>query len=179
MDANNWIAIYAAVIGTSAFALNVRAWFESKPRLHVSLIPDGVVGGGGPDVDETDLVIVNVTNRGRVPVYITNLVIFEFQSRYARWLRRPTLTGVVAQPNLKGRPLNIPCLLEPSRIWVGVARKHSDKIRNMHTGNVYVGVCTSHREKPIFRRIPKSSDKAKRAVIPRVPPQVAAALPGP
>jgi hypothetical protein len=56
MDANNWIAIYAAVIGTSAFALNVRAWFESKPRLHVSFIPDGVVVVGGPDVDETDLV---------------------------------------------------------------------------------------------------------------------------
>src|SRR6516164_748573 len=47
----------AAVIGTSGFAINVRAWFESKPRLHVSLIPDGVVGGG-PDVDETYLVIV-------------------------------------------------------------------------------------------------------------------------
>ncbi len=34
---------YAAVIGTSAFFLNLKSWWDSGPKLKLSLIPDGVI----------------------------------------------------------------------------------------------------------------------------------------
>ena len=64
------IAIYAAVVSTSALALNFRTWFESKPRLHLSLMVDGMIVGTG--VEEKDLTILTVTNRGRSPTMITD-----------------------------------------------------------------------------------------------------------
>jgi hypothetical protein len=76
-DPKTWVAIYAAIVATTALFLNIRAWIESGPRLKISLIPDGLVIGGGEEFDEKDLVIVNVTNRGRIPVLITNLLLSE------------------------------------------------------------------------------------------------------
>src|SRR5262249_26768134 len=32
MKAETWVAIYAAIIGTSAFLLNLKAWFDSGDR---------------------------------------------------------------------------------------------------------------------------------------------------
>jgi hypothetical protein len=61
-DPKTWIAIYAAIVATSALFLNIRTWFEVQPRLRIRLIPDGLVIGGGPEHDEKDLIIVNVTN---------------------------------------------------------------------------------------------------------------------
>jgi hypothetical protein len=112
MDDPTWVAIYAAIVATSALLLNLRMWLESGPRLKINLTPDGMVIGGGPQFDETDIVIVNVTNRGRTPVLITNLLLWEMPTWRARWRRRPTRTFVVANTSLKGYPPNIPFLLE-------------------------------------------------------------------
>jgi hypothetical protein len=162
-DPKTWVMLYAAIVSTSALLLNLRTWIEAGPRLKVKVIPDGMVIGGDPKFDETDIIIVNVTNRGRTPVLITKLVLLEMPTEYARWRRRPTRTLVVADTSLKGYPQNIPSLLEPARIWTGVARHRPDMFPDIHGGNFFVGVCTSHRDKPILRRIwkrPANSPKA-------------------
>jgi hypothetical protein len=158
-DAKTWVALYAAIVATSALLLNLRTWIESGPRLKINLIPDGMIIGGGPEFDEKDIVIVNVTNRGRTPVLITNLLLWEMPTWTARWRRRPTRAFVVANTSLKGSPPNIPSLLEPARIRTGVARRSPDVIPDLHNGNFYLGVCTSHTDKPIFRRIRKPNLK--------------------
>jgi hypothetical protein len=150
---------YAAIVATSALLLNFRTWVEAGPRLKVNLIPDGMVIGGDPQFDETDIIIVNVTNRGRTPVLITNLLLWEMPTIYAKWRHRPTRTFVVSNASLKGYPANIPSLLEPARIWTGVARHQPDIIPDLHGGNFFVGVCTSYRDKPILRRIWKRTMK--------------------
>jgi hypothetical protein len=51
MKPEAWVAIYAAIIGTSAFLLNLKAWFDSGVILNLNLVPDGVTIGAGPEFD--------------------------------------------------------------------------------------------------------------------------------
>jgi hypothetical protein len=45
MKPEDWIAIYAAIVGTAALVLNFRAWFEKRVRLTLSLMPDAILIG--------------------------------------------------------------------------------------------------------------------------------------
>jgi hypothetical protein len=158
MKAETWVAIYAAVIGTSAFMLNLKAWWDSGPKLRVSLISDGIIIGGGPGVDETDLVIVTVINRGDAPTMVTNLCLFEMPSWWRRWRFRPIKSYVIPNPQLKGYPPNVPSDLEPAKKWTGALRQRPDVIPDMRTGSFYVGLYASHRDRPYLKRVPKKKD---------------------
>jgi len=79
-----WIAAYAAIVATGALVLGIRRWLEAGPRLRITLIPEGMTMGGGPDVDEDNLILITVTNRGEAATMITNLLVFEFEN----WIQR-------------------------------------------------------------------------------------------
>jgi hypothetical protein len=123
MKPETWVSIYAAIVGTSAFLLNLKSWLDSGVRLTMSMIADGVVIGGDPRFEEKDIVIVSVTNRGDAPTMITHLVLLELPTWWRRIRRRPTRTFIVPNPQLKGYPPNIPGELAPGKIWTGVIRK--------------------------------------------------------
>jgi hypothetical protein len=154
-DPKTWIAIYAAFVATGALFLNIRTWFESGPRLKVTVIPDGMVIGAGPQFDERDLIIATVTNLGKTPVLITCLLLWEMPTWWARLRSKPTRTFVVANPTFKGDQANVPFLLEQARVWHGVARRSDDKIPDLLNGNFFLGISTSHSRQPILRRIVK------------------------
>jgi hypothetical protein len=139
-DLKAWIAIYAAIVATGALFLNIRTWFESRPRLRLTLIPDGMVIGGDPSTDERDVVIVTATNLGKTPVLITNLVIWEMTTWWRRLRRRPSRAFVVTNPSIKGYEQNIPYLLEQARTWNGIARRRPEVIADLLTGDYYIGV---------------------------------------
>ena len=61
---SEWIAICAAIVSTPALFLGIHRWLEAGPCLRITLIPDGMTIGGGPEFDESDLILVTVTNRG-------------------------------------------------------------------------------------------------------------------
>jgi hypothetical protein len=147
MKPETWVSIYAAIVGTSAFLLNLKSWLDSGVRLTMSMIADGVVIGGDPRFEEKDIVIVSVTNRGDAPTMITHLVLLELPTWWRRIRRRPT-------PNIPGE-------LAPGKIWTGVIRKRQDYISDLHTGRFYVGVYGSHRDKPYLRQIPKAKQKSE------------------
>jgi hypothetical protein len=162
-----WVAIYAAIIGTSAFLLNLKAWVDSGVKLKLELMPDGMTIGGGPDLDESDLIILYVTNRGDAPTMVTNMVLFEITScwqlflfnitssmSWRRWKVYPKRSFVITQPQLKGYPPNIPSALESSKKWTGAIRPRSDVITDMHTGSYYTGIYVSSRNRPYLIRIP-------------------------
>ena len=175
MKAETWVAIYAAVIGTSAFLLNLKTWFDSGVKLNLSLIVDGMTIGGGPEVDERDLIILYVTNRGDVETMITNMILFEFESWPQRilftitglwpwprrWRANPKTTYVIAHPQLKGYPANVPSVLEPSKKWTGALRQRpdDDELADVQTGSFYTGVYASTRDRPYLIRIPKRQNK--------------------
>jgi hypothetical protein len=154
-----WIAIYAAILSTGGLFLGVRRWFESGPRLMIDLIPDGITIGGGPDTDEKDLVIVMATNRGEAATMITNLLLFEFETRIQRFRNRAKRSFVIPNPQLKGYPPNLPHVLEPGRFWTGAIRQRKDIIQDIHTGNFYIGISTTHCDRPHLKRIPKRKAK--------------------
>jgi hypothetical protein len=153
-DPKTWVAIYAAIVATSALLLNLKTWIESGPRLKINLIPDGMTIGGGEEFDEKDLVIVNVTNRGKIPILITNLTLWEMPTWWSRRRRRPTRTMVVTNPQLKGYPRNVPSELAPAHIWTGVVRSRPDVVPNLRDGKFYVGVSTSYHDRPFLVHIP-------------------------
>jgi hypothetical protein len=152
---SEWIAVYAAIVSTGALFLGVIRWVEAGPRLRITLIPDGMTIGGGPDVDEEDLILVTVTNKGEAATMITNLQLFEFRSWLHRLRRRPMRSFVIPNPQLKGYPPSVPTLLEPGRFWTGAIRKRTALIEDLHTGRFYVGVSMTHYVRPWLRRIPK------------------------
>jgi hypothetical protein len=152
-DPKTWIAIYAAIVATGALFLNVRTWFESRPRLRLTLIPEGIVVGGGSQFDERDIVILNVTNISKTPVLITNLLLWEMPTWWRRLRKKPTRTFVVTNPAVRGYEQNIPFLLEQARTWHGIVRHRPDVIPDLLTGAYYIGLSTSHLRRPILRRI--------------------------
>jgi hypothetical protein len=164
MKPETWVAIYAAVIGTSAFFLNVKAWWDSGPKLKLTVIANGVIIGSD-GLDEKDLVILNVTNRGGAPTVITNMILFEMNSCWQRWRTRPLKSYIIPNPQLKGYPNNIPFDLEPAKKWTGVIRKRSDLIADIRTGNFYTGIYASHRDRPYLIRIPKRKDKTPKGTV--------------
>jgi hypothetical protein len=127
------------------------------------LIPDGMTIGAGPDFDEKDLVIVNVVNRGGIPVLITNLTLHEMPTFWDRLRRRTKRAFVVPNPQLKGYPPNVPSELKPAQQWTGAIRRRTDTI-DLHTGAIYVGVSISYYPHPYLRKIPKANAKAVKAV---------------
>jgi hypothetical protein len=161
MKPETWLSIYAAIIGTSAFLLNLKSWLDSGVKLSMSMIADGVIIGGDPRFEEKDIVIVSVTNRGDAATMITHLVLLEMPTWWRRFRRRPTRSFIVLNPQLRGYPPNIPGELAPGKIWTGVIRKRQDYIADLRSGHIYVGVYGSHRDKAYLRQIPKEAPKPK------------------
>jgi hypothetical protein len=152
-DPKAWVAIYAAIVATGALFLNIRSWFEGRPRVRLTIIAEGMVIGGGPEVDETDLVILTVTNISKTTVLITNLLLWEMPTWWRRLRKRPTRTFVVTNPAIRGYGQNIPFLLEPARVWHGVVRQRPDILPDLLTGRFYLGLATSHLKRPVLQRV--------------------------
>jgi hypothetical protein len=158
-DPKVWIAVYAAVVSTVAIAIQVYNWYNSGLKLHISLMVDAMVIGGDPDLEEKDLIIATVTNRSAVPTVITGFYLFQYISLKQRWRDRPARTVVVTNPQLIGYPPNVPSDLAPAKQWKGALRQRPDELGDMQTGEYYVVVQTSYRDKPYMKQIPKRKEK--------------------
>jgi hypothetical protein len=153
------ISIYAAIVSTVAITIQVRNYFASGVRLHLSLIPDGQTIGAGPEIDEEDLVILTVTNRGTAPTMITSMVVLEFSSFWQRVRLRSKRSAMIPHPELKGYPPNTPSELPPAKNWTGVIRKKGPNVPDLTTGRYYAGVYVNTRNRPYLKRIPKPKSK--------------------
>lgn len=156
MKPENWIAIYAAIVGTAAFILNWRSWVEKRVRLHLSLMPDAVLIGG--DRDEKDLMVVTVVNRGGQATTLTSLTVLRFDNRWNRWRVRPVKSYFIPNPQVGGTG-SLPCELDPGKKWTGAARSRPDVISDVRDGTYYFGVYATHRNRPYLIRIPKPRSK--------------------
>jgi hypothetical protein len=159
MKPETWVAIYAAIVGTGALLLNFKSWFDSGVKLKLSVIPDGMVIGGDSEMDERDLVILHVVNRGRASTMVNSMVLLEITSWWQFWRLRPKTSYVVTNPQYKGYPQNIPADIEPGKKWTGIIRQRPDLIRSIHTGDFYTGIYTTDRDRPYLIRIPKKKDQ--------------------
>jgi hypothetical protein len=139
MKPENWIAIYAAIVGTAAFILNFRSWFEKRVRLNLSLMTDAVLMGGSRQEDEKGLMAVTVINRGGQTTTLTHLVVLRFDRPWKRWRVKPSKSYIIPNPQVGGTG-TIPFELEPGKKWMGVARSRPDVISDVRDGKYYFGI---------------------------------------
>jgi len=157
MKPDNWVAIYAAIVGTAAFILNFRTWFEKRVRLNLSLMVDAVLIGGDRRADEKDLMVVTVINRGGQTTTLTHLVALRFDSRWKRWRVRPSKSYIIPNPQVGGTG-TIPFELDPGKKWMGTARSRPD-VADIRDGKHYFGIYATHRDRLYLIHIPKPRSK--------------------
>lgn len=167
-----WALAFSAgslVVAGGLFALEMRRWFDEGVRLSMSVMVDAELYGGVQKDDKTYLA-VTVTNRGSAPTTLTHMVLYNYPSRFARWLPRYLLrwaksqrvqTFIVTNP-VTGQ---LPHVLEPGRNWHGMATSTPELEQMIEAKRLYVGIVGSHSEATLFRHVlrwkpPKNSKTA-------------------
>lgn len=144
MTMTDFIATLALVIAAATFALQAKQWFDSGPRLHLSVMGDAVefpVSDGRPKLALT------VTNRGNEPTQLTHIIAFSYASRWKRFRKKTYQTGIIQSPL-------IPAALEPKRYWIGMMN-YDDNLRTTRAkGQLYVGVIATYRDREYLVQVP-------------------------
>lgn len=153
MATDRWtivIAAYAAIVATGALFLEIRRWFESGPRIRISMMPVAKIYGG-PVEDDSSYLAVTVTNFGSSSTTITHMLLHRYVSFWARLRNKPTFSAVVTNPNSTGRP--IPYHLDVGSVWHGQTVYNEQLIELARSGNLYVGIACSHRKMTFLKHV--------------------------
>lgn len=157
MIVTNWdiiiaiVAVYAAIISTSALALEIRRWIETGPRLHLTALAP-MITINVPGCDGKRFLCLTVINRGSAPTTLNTCVLAQYPSYWHRWYHKPKKAAVIANPNLVGSELILPKVLNSGEVWSGYGNYEELK-EWIDTGQLYVGVYASHKNKPIMTKI--------------------------
>ena len=144
-------AIYAAIVATGALALEIRRWFESGPKLTLTVISQAKLYGGEVK-DDREYLSVRVTNRGDRPTTITNLTLQQFPNLYRKHRHRASRLAVVIKPEGEWGH-SLPHLLEPGAEWMGMAAYDAKLIEWAKTRELYASIHSSHSRWPIHKRV--------------------------
>jgi hypothetical protein len=153
MMADAWqtgTAIYAAIVATGALFLEVRRWFEDKPRLAIRVATQQQLFNVAGYANR-EFLIVTVSNRGKRPTTITNLWLFEYANVIQRIRRHHRKAAVVAVPEIPGTGMRTPYSIEPGREWMGMVDRNEGLVDWLATGRLYVGILTSHQDRAIVK----------------------------
>lgn len=151
MTATDLIAILALVIAAATFALQVKQWFDSGPKLHLSVMADAVMF---PSDDGRPKLALTVTNRGNEPTQITHMIVFSYQSRWKKLQRKSDTSGIVNSPS-------IPHFLEAKRYWMGTMYYDDKTSAARAKGNLYVGIYATHSEREMLIRVRPKKESVK------------------
>lgn len=144
------VAIYAAVVGTGALFLEVRRWFESRPRLVVSVAP-GMATFNIPETEDNTYVIVTVANRGAFATTVTHLGLLGYPSWWRRLWRKHTRATFVNCTIPGSIPL--PHMLGPGAKWEGMILENDDLRDWAESDRVYVVIYASHSDRGALLRL--------------------------
>lgn len=149
------IATYAAVVATGALALEIRRWFESGPRLRLSLMADAAIWNG--HISNDRYFVLNVTNIGNLPTTITHMVLLDYENIFGYLTKRPKWQALVNEPQPQTGHGRIPHVIEPGKIWMGMAKFNNDVdlSKRRAKGYLFVGIIASHKSEVIKIRTSK------------------------
>jgi hypothetical protein len=151
-------ALVPIIVSIASLVLSILVWREQRPRLRLSVMSDAVIISDNENLDENNLVILTVTNRGKEPTLLTAFMVYKMSSWWRRIFKKPDKEFYIPNPQPLGGPRNIPYELKPAHIWRGIYRRRVDIIENIHDGTYYIGVETSHRDKPYLKLVRKPKD---------------------
>lgn len=156
MNAEAWVALYAAVVATGALFLEVRRWFEGGPRIYVKASPNMTMFNHMEET--TGLLVVNVANRGDVPTTITHFGIHQYPTLWKRFTGKPSRTFIIPNPQPEGTPPIIPAVLRPGERWMGMAHPRPEITGDIETGTFWAAIYTTDRDKPYLAHVAKRKD---------------------
>jgi len=144
MTTSEWISVLALVVSSGALALNLRNWFASGPRLHLSIIADAVEF---PHGDGKPKLALFVTNRGDAPTTLTHMVAFVYPSRWKKLRGQKAFAAIVNSPT-------IPTEIGINKTWMG-QMLYGDKVNAARAkGQLYIGVLASHSNHEFIIHVP-------------------------
>ena len=149
-------AIYAAIVATGALALEIRRWFESGPKLTLTLMPNAKLFGG-IESDENEYLCARITNRGDRPTTITNFALHQYRSLIHRLLNRAFRAAIVPRPQVVGG-VALPHVLQPGTEWTGMAIYNAELIDWARTGELFVAIYSSGFRRPTKRKVVYADD---------------------
>ena len=148
LNPSDWIAVLALVVASGALALEVRRWFESGPRLHLSLMADAVEF---PHGDGEPKLALTVINRGGASTTLTHMVGYVYPSRWAKYRHRPAYAGLVNSSR-------IPSEIGINHTWMGMMNYAPKLSEARQKGQLYVGVIASHASGVFLVWVPPPRD---------------------
>jgi hypothetical protein len=156
MAMSDWFSGIALAISAAALGLEFRRWFETGPKLKLSVMADAV---SFPNDDGKPKLALTVINRGSEPTMLTHMIAFVYPSRWRRFRRRPEQAGVVNNPT-------IPAELKANAYWIGTMIYNDDLKASREKGHLYVGVISSHSDRNYLVRVsPTRTSKVPRKAI--------------
>lgn len=103
-----------------------------------------------PETDGKTLLRIDVTNYGDRPTTITNVLLLEYKSVWARIRKKHSKIFVIPQPS-KIQPL--PFELKQGSVWTGIGIQNEALEVSAKNSYLFCIVCLSHHEKPMKRRV--------------------------
>ena len=159
MNVSDVVAFYAAIVSTGALVLEVRRWFESRAKIHVSATPGMSLLANGRFSDE-EYILVNATNRGLAPTTITHFGFEAYPDLGARLRRRPSQSMWVPMAS-QGSGQQLPFGLAPGAYWTGMAEEDEAISGLVEKGHLWAVIYATHREKPTRIKVPKKLTRPK------------------
>jgi hypothetical protein len=149
MTYSDWLAVIALIISSGGFAINLRNWFMSGPRLHLSIMADAI---SVPDNGKGPHLTLIVKNHGTTATMLTHMVVYSYPSWWAKWRKREVLCGLVNSPA-------IPFELDVNKQWMGSMLYDAETNKYRVKGQLYVGVISAHSNKNYLIKVPPKSAK--------------------
>ena len=154
MGTSEWIATLALIVSSGALFLELRRWYESGVKIHITIMADAL-STSYPD-DDVKLV-VRATNRGDVPTTVDLMVLYWYRSSLHRRFGQPYRTAFVAQVRGYWGSPGVPSPLGVNETWVGVANYDDELLQDRRKGRLYAGVIASHSNRPFLVKVPPES----------------------
>jgi len=123
-----------------------------RSRLRVTLdvgMDHFLVSSVGPS--RGPFISARARNEGGVPITIESMVFRYYETWFRRLIRKPTQLAVVGDQ--RGLGTGLPYVLEPGRVWDGIAIQSSDVEAWVASGIVYCGIKMSASPYYRFRRL--------------------------
>lgn len=158
MQTSDWIASFALVVSGGAFALELRRWFASGPKLILSVMADAMAI---PNEGDDPFLVLTVTNRGDTPTTITHMIGLRYENWWQRWRNRPQNAGIV---NTSIMP--IPHSLGVNQSWMGRMNYNEPTNEWRSKDQLYIGVNASHSDKYFVIKVPKKKPNLPTEKIP-------------
>ncbi len=149
LKGTNIVAWWGAVVATIVLIWDIYKWKSSGPKIKFEVAPNILVVGD-PARKGKKFISANTTNIGDRPTTITNLVLQHYNTYFAMLRHKPSTSMIVLSPS-NAQPL--PFILQPGQVWQGLSIQDHELEELAKDGYLVCGLCHSHSDKEIDRRV--------------------------